>query len=203
MKSSLELPEVPLAPDWNRKAWLRCVVVVGTLLALAMAMFWVRQPSSASPDPKPTLTAHKPTNALAQEVIDDAPMPVDLYRFALNALLVPLLDDARPLRWTDLAIDFACDPGTTVLIDGEPLVSGKLVPTKDFTVRWNMANCAPMGPESVKLSGIVDLVVHYKHAKLHAVVKPDGLRVDSALGRAWLHGPFSAETSLTSSNDEP
>ena len=58
---------------------------------------------------------------MAQDAMPDAPMPVDLYRFALNALLVPLLDDAVPPRWTDAAIYFSCDPGTSVMVDGEPL----------------------------------------------------------------------------------
>lgn len=203
MNSNIALPEIPLAPDWDRKAWLRCLVVVTTVLGLASAMAYVKNQPATSPDHKLAPIAHEPLNALVRDAISDAPMPVDLYRFALNALLVPLLDDAQPLRWTDLAIDFSCDPGTTVMIDGEPLVAGKLVPTKDFTVRWNMANCAPMGPESVKLSGIVELVVSHKHSNLHATVTPAGLRVDSHMGQAWLHGPFAAETSLSILTNKP
>ena len=133
----------------------------------------------------------------------DAPMPIDLYRFALNALLVPLMDDAVPPRWNEAAMDFNCGPGTSVTVDGAPLVAGKLIPAKAFTVRWDMDHCTPMGPESVALSGRVELVVFREDAGLSAMVMPDRLRVDSHLGSAWLHGPFSAETSLATAAIRP
>ena len=128
--------------------------------------------------------------------VPDAPMPIDLYRFALNALLVPLIDDAVPPRWTDVAIDFNCGPGTSVTVDAAPLVAGRLIPSKAFTVRWDMDHCTPLGPELVALSGRVELVVSHVDSGLSAMVFPDRLRVDSHMGRAWLHGPFSAVTSL-------
>ncbi|MDO8776847.1 MAG: hypothetical protein Q7K57_50680 [Burkholderiaceae bacterium] len=152
-----------------------------------------------SPVPKLALMAPKPLNAMVQAAMPDAPMPVDLYRFALNALLLPLLDDSIPPQWTDAAIDFSCEPGTSVTVDGEPLVAGKLIPATAFTVRWNMDRCTPMGPESVALSGSVELLVFHEDAGLSAVVMPDRLRVDSHMGRAWLRGPFAAETSLATS----
>ncbi len=136
-------------------------------------------------------------------VASDAPMPIDLYRFALNALLVPLMDDAEPPRWTEAVIDFNCGPGTSVTVDGAPLVAGKLIPAKAFTVRWDMDHCAPMGPESVALSGRVELVVFHEDAGLSAMVMPDRLRVDSHMGRAWLRGPFSTETSLATAAIRP
>lgn len=126
----------------------------------------------------------------------DARMPIDLYRFALNALLVPLMDDAEPPRWTKAGIDFSCGPGTNVTVDGAPLAAGTLIPAKAFTVRWDMDHCAPMGPESVMLSGRVELVVFHEDTGLSAMVMPDRLRVDSHMGSAWLQGPFAAETSL-------
>ena len=126
----------------------------------------------------------------------DAPMPIDLYRFALNALLVPLMDDAVPPRWTEAAMDFNCGAGTSVTVDAAPLVAGQLIPAKTFTVRWDMDHCTPMGPESVALSGRVELVVSHVNGGLSAIVMPDRLRVDSPMGRAWLQGPFAAETSL-------
>ena len=124
----------------------------------------------------------------------DAPMPIDLYRFALNALLVPLIDDAVPPRWTDIAMDFFCDPGTTVMIDGKPMVPGELVPATSFTVRWDISRCTPLGPQSVELSGGVELVVFHEDTGLSAMVIPDRLRVDSHLGRVVLRGSFAAHT---------
>ena len=152
----------------------------------------------AAPQPKlAVIASHTPVAMpVADDVMPDAPMPVDLYRFALNALLVPLIDDAVPPRWTDIAMDYFCDPGTTVMIDGKPMVPGELVPAKAFKVRWDMSRCAPLGPQSVALSGGVELVVFHEDVGLSAMVIPDRLQVDSHLGRVALRGPFAAETSL-------
>ena len=123
-------------------------------------------------------------------------MPVDLYRFALNAFLLPLFDDAAPPRWTSAAVEFACGPGTTVMVDGEPMVVGQPIPVKAFTVRWMMDRCSPFGHQSVELLGGVELKVVRNDAGLSAVVTPDHLRIGSHVGRAWLRGPFTAETEM-------
>lgn len=165
--------------------------------------FWVFYPTDLPKVPtdaprvsKATLMTLHPADDTVQDAKPDAPLPVDLYRFALNAFLVPLLDDAAPPRWTNAAVEFACGPETTVTVDGEPMVFGQPIPVKAFTVRWMMDRCSPMGQESVELSGGVELVVHRKGAGLSAVVKPDHLRIDSHMGRAWLRGPFTAETEM-------
>ena len=133
----------------------------------------------------------------------DAPMPVDLYRLAINALLVPLLDDDEPPRWTDAAIDFNCGPKTSVTVDGEPLVARKPIPATAFTVRWNIDGCAPVGAASVELSGRVELLVFHEDEGLSAIVIPDRLRVDSHMGRVWLRGPFAADMSFARSATTP
>lgn len=193
MKSPSALPDTALSRDSGLRFWLRYPAAVAFLLGLAFAMFYPTD--QTPPEPKPALTTPNQLNAIARNALPDAPLPVDLYRFALNALLVPLLDDAEPLRWTDVAIDFSCDPGTIVLVDGEPLVAGRLIPATAFTVRWDMDRCAPMG-EAVELSGSVELAVFHEDAGLSAIVMPARLRVDSHMGRTWLRGPFTAETSL-------
>ncbi|WP_177218900.1 hypothetical protein [Polaromonas sp. OV174] len=40
--------------------------------------------------------APKPRKAMARDAIPDTPMPVDLYRFALNARWLPLFDATLP-----------------------------------------------------------------------------------------------------------
>ena len=142
------------------------------------------------------LTTLHPADDKVQDAKPDAPLPIDLYRFALNAFLVDLLDDDEPPRWTNVVMKFVCGPGTTVMVDGEPMVAGQPIPVKAFTVRWMMDRCSPMGQESVELSGGVELVVDRKGSGLSAVVKPDHLRIDSQMGRAWLRGPFTAETEM-------
>ncbi len=180
--------------------WQVWAAAVALLMGLAFAILYPKEQPKTSP--VPTLPATASPKAVGHDGLPDAPMPVDLYRFALNALLVPLLDDAQPRRWTDLAINFSCDPGTSVMVDGEPMVVGKLMPSTAFTLRWNMNRCAPLGRESVELSGSVELLVSHKEFGLRAVVLPDGLTVDSHMGRAWLHGPFVAETSLATQIDK-
>ena len=195
LTSPLALPSTAVSPTPRPRFWQGCFAV----FALSGLGLWAVYPADlpkASPAPKVILAAPHPFDDTAQDAMPDAPMPVDLYRFALNALLVPLFDDSVPPRWTDAAIEFACDEGTSVLVDGEPMVSGKPIPVKAFTVRWIMDKCSPMGRDSVELSGNVELVVVRKEGGLSAVVMPDRLRVDSRMGRAWLRGPFTAETSL-------
>lgn len=196
MNSPPALPAAAPLPDLDFKFWLSCFAATALLLGLTIATVSAKHPPKTSPVPKLALMAPERLKATAQDAMPDAPMPIDLYRFALNALLVPLMDDADPPRWTEATIDFNCGPGTSVTVDGAPLVAGKVIPAKAFTVRWDMDHCAPMGPESVALSGRVELVVFHEDAGLSAMVMPDRLRVDSHMGRAWLHGPFTAETSL-------
>ena len=180
--------------------WLGSLVLVMWLVV----GFWVCYPEDlskallVSPFSTVAVTTLHPPDTTVQEAKPDAPLPIDLYRFALNAFLVPLFDDAAPPRWTSAAVEFACGPGTTVVVDGAPMVAGQPIPDKAFTVRWMMDRCSPMGKESVELSGGVELVVHRKGAGLSAVVKPDQLRIDSHMGRAWLRGPFTAETEIDS-----
>ncbi len=205
MKSSATFPQITFPPSGGRKFWLSGLAATALLLGLAVA---ANTSKDLSNTPRvATQTVIAPHTPVAMPVTDDsmpdAPMPVNLYRFALNAVLVPLIDDAVPPRWTDLGIDYFCDPGTTVMIDGEPMVPGKLVPAKSFTVRWNMSRCAPLGPQSVELSGSVELIVFHEDSGLSAMVMPDRLRVDSHLGKVLLRGPFAAETSLVTTSTRP
>ena len=192
------LPHAVAAASRSPRFWLGCLVLV-TWLGSGFWAFYPADLSKArlvSPFSTVALTTLHPTDDMVQEAKPDAPMPVDLYRFALNAFLVPLFDDAAPPRWTSAAVEFACGPESTVMVDGEPMVVGQPIPVKAFTVRWMMDRCSPLGQDSVELSGGVELVVDRKGAGLSAVVKPDHLRIDSHMGRAWLRGPFTAEIEM-------
>lgn len=195
MKPPFALPHAVASAAWSPRFWLGCFVAA-VLLGLGFAAVYPTDLPKAPPVSTVALMSLHPVDDTVQDARPDAPMPVDLYSFALNAFLVPLLDDSAPPRWTDVAMEFACGPGTTVMVDGDRMVPGKPIPVKAFTVRWMMDNCSPMGRESVELSGGVELVVVRKEAGLSAVVKPDHLRIDSHMGRAWLRGPFTAETAL-------
>ena len=179
----------------NAKIWLGCLVAAA-LLGLCFAAAYPTDLPKARLVSTPAMTALAPVKDMLHDATFDAPIPVDLYKFALNAFLAPLLDDAAPPRWSDVAMEFTCGPGTTVMVDGQPMVPGQVIPVKSFTVSWKMDGCSPMGKESVELSGGVELVVHRKGAGFSAIVMPERLRVDSHMGRTWLRGPFTAEIEM-------
>ena len=129
----------------------------------------------------------------------DDPIAADLSRFALNALLVPLLDDDAPPRWTDVALPLMCGPATTVEVDGSPLLPGMTIPATAFTVRWSMDRCTPLAYSSVELSGVVELLVFHEDTGMSAVVKADRLTVAGAKGTSRLNSPFAASLSLAGS----
>jgi hypothetical protein len=185
------------------KFWLGCCAAVIVLSGLALAASHSKDASKVLPVPAVASTTSTHDDGLAQDGMADAPVPQVFYRFAFNALLVPLLDDAIPPRWTYAVVDFSCLPGTSVMVNGKPMVQGEQMPSTAFTVSWNMDHCSPLGRESVELSGQVDLRVTRVRDILKATVIPTSLRVDSHMGRAWLHGPFTAKTMMVSSATEP
>jgi hypothetical protein len=140
------------------------------------------------------------THAGTAAPADDA-ITADVSRFALNALLVPLLDDAEPPRWTDAALGFLCGPATQVEVDGKPIVPGVGIPATSFTVRWDMDGCSPLGPSSVELSGIVELLVFHEDTGLSAVVSANRMRISSATGARHLEAPFGASMSFAAAGD--
>ena len=199
---ALKLPLV-LTPVLGLRArssafWLGSLVLV-TCLGVSLSVFYFAdQPKTrpVSPVLKVALTPRHLSEAPIQDSMPNAQMPVDLYKFALNAFLVPLLDDNIPPKWTYVAVDFMCDVGTTVMVDGEPMVSGQPIPVKAFIVRWEMDHCLPFGRGSVELTGSVEMVVARNAKGLSATVTPIAMRVDSFNGRTWLRGPFRAETAV-------
>ena len=199
--AALTLPENSQLPGWRLKFWLSCCAVATMLSGLAFAAVHSKDLPTTWIVPALALTVPRPDDA--GDAMSNASVTRDLYRFALNALLVPLLDDDIPPRWTYSAIDFSCLPGTSVMVAGKPMVEGKQIPPTAFTVSWNMDHCSPLGRESVELTGRVELLVTRVGDVLKATVIPTGLRVDSHMGRARLHGPFAAETRIASSATEP
>ena len=113
--------------------------------------------------------------------------------FALNALLLPLLDDDVPSRWTDPSLSLDCNNGR-VTIDGHRLDVGAPVPGA-FTVRWHMERCTFLGRD-LELSGEVELRVKAAADAYVAHVHPRGLRVSTANGAQTLTEPFEARLGI-------
>lgn len=162
----------------------------------AIAVFLQRDEPGLRSEARPAPQARAGMAAPADDAITG-----DLSRFALNALLVPLLDDAEPPRWTDVALNSACGPATQVEIDGKPLVPGGSIPSTAFTVRWNMDECRPLGHSSVELSGVAELLVFHEDTGLSAVVNANRLMISSAAGPRRLDAPFGASMSLVGTGD--
>ena len=117
----------------------------------------------------------------------------DFITFALNALLLPLLDDDVPARWADPSLSVDCNDAR-VTIDGGRLDVGSPVPST-FSVRWHMDGCTPLG-EGLELSGDVELRVESDSYGYRANVHPKGLRVISAYGVQTLTEPFMARLAV-------
>ena len=114
--------------------------------------------------------------------------------FALNALLIPVLDDDVPSRWTEPFALMSC-MGSTLTIDGKPVIPGSRVPAASFLMRWSMNQCTALG-EAFVMSGTVDLLVFHDGDSYSAVVQPTNLRLDSSSGSAVLTEAFAASTPL-------
>ena len=123
--------------------------------------------------------------------------------FALNALLISLLDDDSPPRWSDPGFLNASSlvlncVSSRVEVDGRPLIPGAPLPSKAFRLAWDMAHCTLFnGP--VSLSGRIELVVYHDDDHYSAIVQPMHVLVQSDLGEtATLDQPFTASTPLGS-----
>lgn len=196
LNSPIEFTDSTALQARRNRFWL-IGLIAAALLGWGLAAVISSDPPKAPRTQTVKAPALSAVDGLEHQRTLDAPVPVELYEFALNAFLVPLLDDSVPPRWTDVVVDFTCGPGTSILVDGQPMVRGQVIPVKPFTVSWKMDGCSPFGPDSVELSGGVELVVSHTRTGFSAMVRPDQLKVDSHVGRAWLRGPFKAETSLT------
>jgi hypothetical protein len=162
-------------------------LLVGTTLWLVVAPEGV----TAVPATPPVLHAR----SLVLAASNDAAKR-EFSRFALNALLVPLLDDSEPPRWTDVALRHFCGPQTHVEIDGVPLVPDTTIPASAFTVHWTIDRCWPLNYSAVELSGAVELQVFHEDRGLGAIVNAQRLRVLGARGASRFDVPFAAAMQL-------
>jgi len=112
-------------------------------------------------------------------------------RFALNLLLVPLVDDATPPRWQALGIDWVCGGAGDVTVDGRPLVDGAPLPRAPFRLRWTLHHCPPLSDSSLLVDGTVVLTVSVDDHELRALVEPR-LRAVDGDDEQTIDRPFTA-----------
>ena len=177
---------------------LRCSLAAAVLLGITTAIFAARDRPALAPVAE---QASRPPTAPAP--IAEDPISGQFTRRALNALLVPLLDDDEPPRWTDVGSQHFCGPATRVEINGQPLVSGVAIPATAFHVRWHIDQCWPLDYAAFELSGSVDLLVFHEDTGLSAIVSAQRLRIATAKGSASLSAPFAAAMELGGSASPP
>lgn len=143
-------------------------------------------------DVEPALAGARDNSMASAARTSQAP-PTSVVRefttFALNALLLPLLDDDVPARWADPSISMDCY-GARVTIDGDRLDVGAPVPST-FMLRWRMDGCTPMGT-GIELSGDVALMVQTEASGYRASVRPMGFRITTAHGTEAMTETFTA-----------
>ena len=127
----------------------------------------------------------------------------DPQRFILNGLLVPALDtDAVPLRWVDPRPAIQCRPGTSVRVNGVPLVPGDLVPNAPFELKWHADGCRPFGAAGPRFDGDVKLTVFREDWGFSALVTPRGLRIMTPWHPLTVAHPGAATMPQSAPEDE-
>lgn len=169
----------------------------GPALALALAAAACAG-TGCRPSPEPVwraaAAAAVPTAARAEA--EASRQAAQFQRFALNALLAPLLDDAEPPRWADPSVTLDCAPGTAVTLDDGPLPVGAPLPARAFTLRWRLDDCRPWGGVLPALHGELELDVYPEDDRLSAVVRPAGLRLETLGRMSPVQAPFAAALAL-------
>ena len=182
--------------------WTRTLLQIALLPLLGMAA--CREPV---PSIKPGSSAieHPPAHATMREVaparssvrsVADGASPAvrDFKAFALNTLLLPLLDEEVPSRWADPSQSLACEDGR-VTIDGGGLDIGAPVPREAFVVRWHLQRCETLDGY-LELSGDVELRVEPRSGGFAAQVRAVGLELVSQYGADRLEESFDARLNV-------
>ena len=187
MNAPLHRKEVAYCEPWSTilTVLVRTAAVWGVLAGGLVACG--KQLPLTTDAPPPTHARLRPVRS-APEVATHNPATQDFITYALNALLVPLLDDDSPPRWADPSLSFDCDAGQ-VTVNSAALDVGAPVPQGSFTVRWHMQRCVPFD-NHLELSGDIELEVESSGDNFRAVVQPVGFRVVSRYGEEVLNESF-------------
>jgi len=177
--------------NWvNASPWRQMAISFGAVAAIAsiaISPIWDRR------DESPAAIPPRQAGGTALHHLEGA--DASMFKvFALNALLIPVLDDDVPSRWTEPFALMSCI-SSALAIDGKPVVPGSRVPATSFSMRWSLNQCTALG-EAFVMSGTVDLLVFHDGDSYSAVVQPTNLRLDSSSGSAVLTEAFAASTPL-------
>lgn len=213
----------PLLPSSFRHAGIagRTLAVTAVSCALAAAVLTLatadgpdsRAPSSTAPGPQPAVDQDAPetfhyavvpglwTLPVAQRAttsvapVQDPSLQRQFERHALNALLVPLLDDESDTQsWADPSLSMPCGPATTIKVDGRALEPGTPQPRRAFVLTWTLDRCEPFGIEGPVMSGHAELDVFRDDEGLSAIVRLQDLLLERQGRLARMTKTFTART---------
>jgi hypothetical protein len=162
--------------------------------ALALALGGCGKPALLNDVAPKKPHAHAAQAKRAQRAAQRLETSRQFMKIALNALLVPLLDDDSPPRWADPTLSYDCE-ALDVQVDEGRLDVGAPVHDGGFTVRWHMERCTPFD-DTVELTGDIELKVQPIGGGYRVDLQPTQLHVVSAQGHEVLTEPFTARMSL-------
>ena len=122
---------------------------------------------------------------------------------ALNALLVPLLDDSFPPHWAEPTIVTPCTNGSNVSLEGAPIPYRAPLGAGPLVIRWKLVDCWPLGFDAWGLDGGIEMTVVVGEERLLAQVRPRDLIAKTQAGRQHLSAPFQSELALGTPPSKP
>lgn len=134
--------------------------------------------------------------AIAERVVSSQDAIDNFQQFAFNALVLPLIDDTVPPRWTLQGMHWICDGRGKVTVDGKPVTEGALVPAGPFNVRWDLHRCPPLSGAELLADGELEFHVTPNGSDLSGHVAAASMSLDTPAGRFQLpsaaHDRFAA-----------
>jgi len=131
----------------SRRKYAAAPCLPGAIVATALA--------ACQPSVQPTTEA--PIKAASLSAA--AQISATLNRYAVNALVLTLLDDADLPRFTRAAMPLMCGDDSEVSINGDPVVEGVEAPTGSFVLQWSLRGFCPFGVTGPLLDGDINVVV--------------------------------------------
>jgi len=176
---------IPTLTQSRRGVLRRVAALVATVACCGLvAAAWERS------EHQPRRIGHpEGLKAVAERVASAQHEIENFQRFALNALVLPLIDDTEPPRWTRSGMHWICDGRGRVVVDGKPVAEGELVPAKPFTVRWDLHRCPPFNGGELLADGALELHVTPDGSNLRAYIASSSLSLETPAGRFELSIP--------------
>ena len=149
------------------------VCLTASLLMAALSVGWLSSTSEGTAG-----ESADEAGPAARDPVIAAEVAHDVRRFAVNALLVPVLDEeGTPARWHDPSLAVPCQPGSQVLVNGRPIEPRSEVIGQEFSVLWMMDGCLPLGAGGPEWTGAAEVIALRDDGGLSTIVHLRNLHV--------------------------